>query len=255
MDCLTASLSMSPEFPPPTARIEQAEPGGTRPSGTCDWPGGPIRTCCGELWEVGRIRALPARWAWVFPSITHKRVLNENTFSQVQRGNICRSRAAAWLCQKLSAQVYVWCRPFSSASELSEMLWNWSKEVCSSVYGSLKYDCICVLPPPCVLEDNYSYLRFKCIAYLEINYVACHVHSFHFIKCPNHLFQSVLQHYQNPHSLWYYSYKCEMRVLSLIFNLYSYLPPPPCHQCSSCQVKRAASEVTNDCGRKLLLSE
>lgn len=39
------------------------------------------------------------------------------------------------------------------------------------------------------------------------------------------------------------------------FNLYSYLPPPPCHQCSSCQVKRAASEVTNDCGRKLLLSE
>lgn len=25
MDCLTASLSMSPEFPPPTDRIEQAE--------------------------------------------------------------------------------------------------------------------------------------------------------------------------------------------------------------------------------------
>lgn len=47
-------------------------------------------------------------------------------------------------------------------------------------------------------------------------YVACHVHGFHLIKCPNHLFQSVLQNYQNSQSLWYYSYKCEMGVLSLI---------------------------------------
>lgn len=43
----------------------------------------------------------------VFPSITHKRVHNENMFSRVRRGNICRSRAAARLCQKLFAQIRV----------------------------------------------------------------------------------------------------------------------------------------------------
>lgn len=88
-------------------------------------------------------------------------------------------------------------------------------------------------------------------------YVACHVHGFHLIKCPNHLFQSVLQNYQNLQSLWYYSYKCEMGVFISDFNLYSDLPPPPppCYQCFSCQVKPAASEVTNHCGSKLVVSE
>lgn len=141
----------------------------------------------------------------VFPSITHKPVLNENTFSPVQRGNICRSRDAARLCQNFPTQVYILCMPFSSATDLCIfMLWNWSKEVSPAVYGSLNYDRICFLLPPCVLEENDSYQRFKCMAHLTIKDVACHVHGFHLIKCSNHLFKSALHHYHHSQSLRYY---------------------------------------------------
>lgn len=100
----------------------------------------------GNLWLVGRSHTYLLWWIMgspqdscltcqvsertrvTFPSGKLKRVLNENTFSRVQRGNTCRSRADAGLRRQLSAQVHVWCRSLSSIAGSDTEKW-WPSSV------------------------------------------------------------------------------------------------------------------------------